>query len=122
MVFGSALFINHFKTGELEWREAKKRFPQVQVMFVVINRKGDPAYGKYIFVFQFTSLFIYLFSLLLEIGKKVGDLDLNMTSQCIQWKNVLGRQGPDPSTMANIVLKLNAKLGGINNLIRKDNR
>lgn len=54
--------------------------------------------------------------------KKVGDLDLNMTSQCIQWKNVLGRQGPDPSTMANICLKLNAKLGGINNLIHKDNR
>ena len=63
----------------------------------------------------------FFFSLI-EIVKKVGDLDLNMTSQCIQWKNVLGRQGPDPSTMANICLKLNAKLGGINNLIHKDNR
>ena len=53
MVFGSALFIKHIKTAELEWYmcEEKKRFPQVQVMFVVINRKGDPAYGNHIFLF-----------------------------------------------------------------------
>ena len=58
----------------------------------------------------------------LEIVKRVGDLDLNLTTQCIQFKNVLGRNGPDPSTMANICLKLNAKLGGINNLIHRDAR
>ena len=25
---------------------AKQRFPQLQIIFVIINRKGDPAYGK----------------------------------------------------------------------------
>ena len=63
MVFGSALFIKHIKTAELEWYmcEAKKRFPQVQVMFVVINRKGDSAYGKYISLSLITPFSIYLF-------------------------------------------------------------
>jgi len=61
---------------------------------------------------------------LLEIAKRCGDLELNITTQCVQFKNVLGRpgQGPDPSTMANICMKLNAKLGGINNLISRDVR
>ena len=64
MVFGSALFIKHIKSSELEWYmcEAKKRFPQVQVMFVVINRKGDPAYGNNIsFLSKFQN---YLFNFL----------------------------------------------------------
>jgi len=25
---------------------AKQKFPQLQILFVIINRKGDPAYGK----------------------------------------------------------------------------
>ena len=57
-----------------------------------------------------------------EIVKRVGDLDLHITTQCIQHKNVTGRNGPDPSTMANICLKLNAKLGGVNNLIERSFR
>lgn len=59
---------------------------------------------------------------ILEVVKRVGDLDLRITTQCIQQKNVTGRNGPDPSTMANICLKLNAKLGGVNNLISRDFR
>ena len=59
-----------------------------------------------------------------EIVKRVGDLDLGLTTQCIQNKNVAGKpgRGPDGSTMANICLKLNAKLGGINNMIARDCR
>ena len=57
-----------------------------------------------------------------EIVKRVGDLDLKLTFQCIQFKNVLERQGPDPSAMSNICLKFNVKLGGINNVIRRECR
>lgn len=69
--------------------------------------------------YWFNSLAVFLH---VEIVKRVGDLDLHITTQCIQQKNVQGRNGPDPSTMANICLKLNAKLGGVNNLIAKDFR
>ena len=55
--------------------------------------------------------------------KRVGDLDLGLTTQCIQSRNLVGRgNGPDPAVMANICLKLNAKLGGVNNLIARDFR
>ncbi|XP_059352742.1 protein argonaute-2-like [Daphnia carinata] len=103
MTMGNPLFNRPCNLGNLEktMKEAKQKFPQLQIIFVIINRKGDPAY---------------------EIVKRVGDLDLKITTQCIQQKNVQGRNGPDPSTMANICLKLNAKLGGINNLISRDFR
>jgi len=83
---------------------AKQKFPTIEILFVIINRKGDPAY---------------------EIVKRVGDLDLQLTTQCIQSRNVKGRQQNDGSyvvdsaTMANICMKLNAKLGGTNNLISR---
>lgn len=61
-----------------------------------------------------------------EIVKRVGDLDLQLTTQCVQMKTVIGSgrlsSGPDPATVSNICLKLNAKLGGINNLISRDVR
>ena len=51
-------------------------------------------------------------------------MELLLTTQCVAQKNVCGRpgQGPDASTMANICMKLNAKLGGINNLIDRTTR
>uniref|UniRef100_A0A0P5QUR0 Argonaute-2 n=1 Tax=Daphnia magna TaxID=35525 RepID=A0A0P5QUR0_9CRUS len=103
MTMGNPLFNRPCSLANLEktMKEAKQKFPQLQIIFVIINRKGDPAY---------------------EIVKRVGDLDIKITTQCIQQKNVQGRNGPDPSTMANICLKLNAKLGGINNLIARDFR
>ena len=50
--------------------------------------------------------------------KKAGDLDSTITTQRVQQKNVTGKDYPDQSTMANICLKLNAKLGGVNNVIK----
>jgi len=47
MAFGTCHFIKHCRIGDLEknMKEGKKRFPKLQIMFVVIQRKGDPAYG-----------------------------------------------------------------------------
>jgi len=48
MGMGNLLFLRPCGAHELEanMREAKKRFPQLQILFVIINRKGDPAYGN----------------------------------------------------------------------------
>jgi len=111
MGIGNNLFIKHCgdRQLEVEMRNAKKTFPKLQIIFVIISRKGDPAY---------------------ETVKRVGDLELLLTTQCIQFKNIKGKPGysgqaptgPDPSTVANICLKLNAKLGGVNNLIDRSVR
>jgi len=47
---GNLLFIRPSSMNSLEadMRMAKQRFPQLQILFVIINRKGDPAYGKYL--------------------------------------------------------------------------
>lgn len=64
--------------------------------------------------------------MILETVKRVGDLDLCLATQCVQSKNLTklknGVSAPDPSTMANICLKLNAKLGGINTVIAREFR
>ena len=41
------LFIQHSNISELEadMKKAKQKFPLLQILFVIINRKGDPAYG-----------------------------------------------------------------------------
>ena len=98
-------FIQHCSVQCLKdvMTDCKRDFPVLQMLFVVIAKKGDPAY---------------------EIAKTVGDLQLGLTTQCVQMKNLLGRNntGPDYQTVRNICLKLNAKLGGVNNLIDKSVR
>lgn len=45
---GNPLFNRPCSLANLEktMKEAKQKFPQLQIIFVIINRKGDPAYGK----------------------------------------------------------------------------
>ena len=125
MDIGAQLFIKNCQSNflEREMRAAKTNFPDLQILFVIMDRKGDPAYGKYrqLFVLIISNLDrFFLFKT--EVTKRVGDLDLLLTTQCIQKRNILGKNGPDRSTMANICLKLNAKLGGTNNVIGPEHR
>nr|AAN75581.1 argonaute 4 protein [Mus musculus] len=46
--------------------------------------------------------------------KRVGDTLLGMATQCVQVKNVVKTS---PQTLSNLCLKMNAKLGGINNVL-----
>uniref|UniRef100_A0A8C2Q9T8 Protein argonaute-1 n=1 Tax=Cyprinus carpio TaxID=7962 RepID=A0A8C2Q9T8_CYPCA len=46
--------------------------------------------------------------------KRVGDTLLGMATQCVQVKNVVKTS---PQTLSNLCLKINAKLGGINNVL-----
>ncbi|XP_013856459.1 protein argonaute-3, partial [Austrofundulus limnaeus] len=46
--------------------------------------------------------------------KRVGDTLLGMATQCVQVKNVMKTS---PQTLSNLCLKINVKLGGINNIL-----
>ncbi|OBS80897.1 hypothetical protein A6R68_20905, partial [Neotoma lepida] len=50
----------------------------------------------------------------LIIVKRVGDTLLGMATQCVQVKNVIKTS---PQTLSNLCLKINVKLGGINNIL-----
>uniref|UniRef100_UPI00358EBEC2 protein argonaute-1-like isoform X1 n=1 Tax=Myxine glutinosa TaxID=7769 RepID=UPI00358EBEC2 len=51
--------------------------------------------------------------------KRVGDTLLGMATQCVQVKNVLK---PSPQTLSNLCLKINVKLGGVNNILVPNQR
>ncbi|XP_064651873.1 protein argonaute-2-like isoform X7 [Lineus longissimus] len=46
--------------------------------------------------------------------KRVGDILIGMATQCVQAKNV---NKTSPQTLSNLCLKINVKLGGINNIL-----
>ena len=60
MTIGNNLFIWNIDQRQLEgnMKKAKEMFPKLEIIFVIINRKGDPAYGK-----TFDYLFHYLFTI-----------------------------------------------------------
>lgn len=51
--------------------------------------------------------------------KRVGDTVLGMATQCVQVKNV---QKTTPQTLSNLCLKINVKLGGVNNILLPQGR
>ena len=46
--------------------------------------------------------------------KRVGDTIYGMATQCVQSKNVVKTT---PQTLSNLCLKINVKLGGVNNIL-----
>ena len=46
--------------------------------------------------------------------KRVGDIMCGLATQCVQAKNV---NKTSPQTLSNLCLKINVKLGGINNIL-----
>lgn len=46
--------------------------------------------------------------------KRVGDTLLGIATQCVQVKNVVKTS---PQTLSNLCLKINVKLGGVNNIL-----
>ncbi|XP_015374686.1 PREDICTED: protein argonaute-2-like [Diuraphis noxia] len=74
------------------FRFLKSTFTKLQLVIVVLPGK-TPVYGEV---------------------KRVGDTVLGMATQCVQAKNV---NKPSPQTLSNLCLKINVKLGGINNIL-----
>jgi eukaryotic translation initiation factor 2C len=74
------------------FRYLKQTFPGLQLIVVVLPGK-TPVYAEV---------------------KRVGDTVIGMATQCVQAKNV---NKTSPQTLSNLCLKINVKLGGINNIL-----
>lgn len=59
-----------------------------------------------------------LFVVIAEV-KRVGDILFGLATQCVQSKNV---NKTSPQTLSNLCLKINVKLGGINNILLPSSR
>ncbi len=66
-----------------------------------------------------TSCFLIMPLCLSAEVKRVGDTVLGMATQCVQVKNV---QKTTPQTLSNLCLKINVKLGGVNNILLPQGR
>lgn len=71
-------------------KSLKANVPQLDLVFVALDGQNTDYYAHV---------------------KQAGDVVEGINTQCVQLKNVMN---PKPSTMANINLKINGKLGGIN--------
>ncbi|XP_054978744.1 protein argonaute-2-like [Sorex araneus] len=79
------------------FRHLKKTYPNLQLVLIILPGK-TPIYAEI---------------------KRVGDTVLGIATQCIQVKNV---QRVIPQTLSNLCLKINVKLGGINNILLPQSR
>lgn len=78
-------------------REMSKMIAKnIEILFCVIPDRGD-TYGKV---------------------KQCAELECGILTQCIK-QSTLTRKGNDPSTVSNILLKVNAKLNGTNHRLAK---
>ncbi|CAL4122400.1 unnamed protein product, partial [Meganyctiphanes norvegica] len=77
---------------ESEFVQMKQKNPNLQMIMVIISKGGD-LYGRI---------------------KRIGDREVCIVTQCVLGQNV---QKNAPSTVGNILLKINAKMGGTNNVL-----
>ncbi|KAL0171244.1 hypothetical protein M9458_031555, partial [Cirrhinus mrigala] len=106
-----------FCNVEPMFRHLKNTYSGLQLIIVILPGK-TPVYGKNV-----TYGAILLRNILRLINprlicaaevKRVGDTLLGMATQCVQVKNVVKTS---PQTLSNLCLKINVKLGGINNIL-----
>ena len=79
--------------------EVKNYFGELQLIIIILDERMQPR--------RFSSV-VYR-----EV-KKVGDTEIGVPTQCVKQTNVIKANG---STVGNICLKINAKLGGVNHTI-----
>uniref|UniRef100_A0A0P4WKQ8 Uncharacterized protein n=1 Tax=Scylla olivacea TaxID=85551 RepID=A0A0P4WKQ8_SCYOL len=79
---------------ERDLPNVKLKLPDVQLIMVVLPRDGD-YYARV---------------------KKIGDRGIKVLTQCVQGQNVKRNEAP---VVGNLLLKINAKIGGINNILGK---
>ncbi|XP_050691117.1 protein argonaute-2-like [Eriocheir sinensis] len=77
---------------ETDLLNVKKRYPDVQLIVVVLPKDGD-YYARI---------------------KKIGDREISVVTQCVRDSNV-NKNGPQ--IVGNLLLKINAKIGGVNNVL-----
>lgn len=82
---------------ETDLPEIKSQSPNIEMIMVVLPRFGN-YYGRV---------------------KKIGDQQVGIVTQCIKSDNV---EKNAPPTVGNLLLKINAKLGGTNNVLGSSSR
>ena len=87
-------YVNNIEEVEPYFQYIKSKEPKVQLILVVLPGKTQ----------------IYA-----EV-KRIGDTVMGIATQCIQAKTIK-KAGNQAQTFSNIVLKVNVKLGGINNIL-----
>ena len=87
-------------------------FPNLQLIVVVLPGK-TPVYAEVKRVGD-TCLGMYLFCYLLKLIYIFYQIFIGIATQCVQVKNV---NKTSPQTLSNLCLKINVKLGGINNIL-----
>lgn len=100
MVLQQQYFIEKLNQGQPRESDIDRTLNQIrqkktQLLFCVIPDRGD-TYAKI---------------------KQAAELRCGVLTQCIKAGTVL-RKGKDPSTISNILLKVNAKLNGINHKLK----
>ncbi|XP_042203325.1 protein argonaute-3-like [Homarus americanus] len=79
---------------EQDFTRLKQEYSNLQLVLVILGRGGD-LYARI---------------------KRTGDTEVGILSQCVQATNVTAIK---PQTLGNILLKINAKMGGINNVLSR---
>jgi len=77
---------------EREFVQMKEKNPNLQMIMIILGKGGD-LYGRI---------------------KRTGDREVCVVTQCVLGQNV---QKNAPATVGNILLKINAKMGGTNNVL-----
>lgn len=102
------------------FRHLKNTYSGLQLIIVILPGK-TPVYGKRVTHRAEQSVLppdaVRLMNTRLICAaevKRVGDTLLGMATQCVQVKNVVKTS---PQTLSNLCLKINVKLGGINNIL-----
>lgn len=90
-------YANGVEQVEPMFRYLKNTYPGLQLIVVVLPGK-TPVYAEV---------------------KRVGDTLIGLATQCVQSKNVTKTS---PQTLSNLCLKINVKLGGVNNILVPNQR
>lgn len=115
------------------FKHLKYTYQGLQLVVVILPGK-TPVYGNSLSTLNYTCSCIFstvwwsviscwhlasLSCVLKAEVKRVGDTVLGMATQCVQVKNV---QKTTPQTLSNLCLKINVKLGGVNNILLPQGR
>lgn len=96
MIMNEPVKIMDGNAPEKDFAKIMKDFKGIQMILVNLPSKKGDKYGRV---------------------KKMGDREFSVVTQCILSKNL---KNPKPATVNNVLLKINGKMGGVNNTLGRE--